>query len=172
MGRKSTIKQLDPRVREAVDKAIREDRATLDELVEMIESHGGAASRSAVGRYAKSVRDAMSHYRNAQALAKVWAENIPENGDVAALSRQVLSTLAFRAASDLNEGEQVQGREVMLLARALKDISGAAKTDAEARARIRQEMAEELAAKVGERAGGRSMTPAEVQALIREAYGV
>lgn len=172
MGRKSSIKQLDPRVKEAVDKAIREDRATIDELVDLIEAHGGAASRSAVGRYVKRTRDAMVHFRQAQALAQTWAEKIPENGDVAALSRQLLSTAAFRAAADLQDGEKVEGKEVMLMARALKDIASAAKTDAEARARIRAEMAAELAERVEETAQGQAMTPAAIKALIKEAYGV
>lgn len=172
MGRKSTIKQLDKRVREAVDAAIREDRATIDELVEIIEQHGGEASRSAVGRYVKRTRDAMQHFRQAQALAKTWAEKIPENGDVAALSRQLLSTAAFRAAADLQDGEKVEGKEVMLMARALKDIAAAAKTDAEARAKIRAEVAAELVEKVDQAAGGKAMSPAEIKAVIREAYGV
>lgn len=172
MGRKSTITQLDPKIRAAVDKAVREDRATIDEIVELVDHMGGEASRSAVGRYVKNTRQAMEHYRQAQALARTWAEQIPENGDVAQLSRQLLSTAAFRAVSEMQSDEQVEGKELMLFARALKDISSAAKTDAEARAKIRAEMAAELEDKVDEAAGdGQEMTPDRFKQLVKEVYG-
>ena len=172
MGRKSSITQLDPKIRAAVDKAVREDRATIDQIVELVDDLGGEASRSAVGRYVKNTREAMEHYRQAQSLARTWAEQIPENGDVAQLSRQLLSTAAFRAVSEMQSDEQVEGRELMLFARALKDISSAAKTDAEARAKIRAEMAAELESKVDEAADeGKAMTPERFKQLVKEVYG-
>ena len=172
MGRKSTIKQLDKRVREAVDAAVREDRATIDEIVALVQELGGEASRSAVGRYVKRTKDAMQHFRQAQALAKTWAEKIPENGDVAALSRQLLSTAAFRAAADLQDGEKVEGKEVMLMARALKDIAAAAKTDAEARAKIRAEVAEQAAAAVDKATAKRGLTQETRDEIRREILGI
>lgn len=139
MGRRSSIQALPPAIREAVDAAIREGRASLDEIVATIRSMGGEASKSAVHRYRSTVEESMEHYRQAQALAKTWAERLPENGDVSQLTRQILSVMAFRAANDLAEGETIEGMEVSLLARAMKDISASAKTDVEARAKIRTE---------------------------------
>lgn len=167
MGRKSSITQLDTRIRAAIDRAIREDRATIDGIVEIVDGMGGEVSRSAVGRYVQSTRKAMEHYRQAQSLARTWAEKIPENGDVAALSRQLLSTAAFRAVSDMSDDEKIEGKEVMLMARALKDISSAAKTDAEARAKIRAEMAAEIAGEVETAAEGKGVS-AEARETIRE----
>lgn len=172
MGRKSSITQLDNRIRDAVDGAVRDGRATIDEIVAMIQDMGGQASRSAVGRYVANANRAMERYRQAQALARTWAEKVPENGDVAQLTRQMMNTAAQIAASTLMEGEDVSGKELALLARAQKDIALATKTDAEARARIRAEMAAELAERVEEQAKGKAMTPAAIKQLIKEAYGV
>jgi len=171
-SRKSSITRLDPRIREAVDGAIREGRATLDELVALIRSHGGQASRSAVGRYVKGARDEMEHYRQAQHLAKVWAEAIPQTGDVAQLNRQVLTSLAFRAASQLAENESVQGKEVMLLARALRDISSSEKLGAEARRAIRAELAEQAAKVVGEMAKSQGMSAEQAELWRRKVLGI
>ena len=148
MGRRSSIIQMDPRIREAVDAAIREGRATIADIMHLVGEMGASVSKSAVGRYKVSVEAQMDHYRQAQALARVWAEQIPGNGDVAQLTRQVLSVLAFRAAGDMGEGETIEGKEVAWLARALKDIAASAKTDVEAREKIRQAAAQEAAAKV------------------------
>lgn len=177
MGRKSAITQMDPAIRAAVDAAIREGRATIADIVALIGELGGAASKSAVGRYKLSVEAQMAHYRQAQALAKVWAEQIPDNGDVAQLTRQVLSVLAFRAAGDMGEGETIEGKEVAWLARALKDIAASAKTDVEAREKIRAAAAQEAAAKVeaveSEVRGGRMKLDADTLKRIREEiYGI
>ena len=49
---RSSIAQLPPELREAVDAAIA-DGATIDEIADLIRGEGGACSRSAVGRYTK-----------------------------------------------------------------------------------------------------------------------
>ncbi len=53
---RSSIARLPPELREAVDAAIA-DGATIDEITDLIRGEGGACSRSAVGRYAKDMRD-------------------------------------------------------------------------------------------------------------------
>lgn len=177
MARKSNIARMDPDIRAAVDAAIREGRATIADIVGLVREMGGQASMSGMGRYKQSVEAQMEHYRQAQSLARVWAEQIPDNGDVAQLTRQVLSVLAFRAAGDMGEGETVAGKEVAWLARALKDIAASAKTDVEARAKIREAAARDAAAKVEavetEVRGGRMKLDADTLKRIREEiYGI
>ena len=53
---RSSIKRLPTELREAVDQAIA-DGATIDEITARIRAEGGTCSRSAVGRYAKTMRD-------------------------------------------------------------------------------------------------------------------
>lgn len=169
MGRRSSIQALPPAIREAVDAAIREGRATLDDIVATIRDMGGVASKSAVHRYRSTVEESMEHYRQAQALAKTWAERLPENGDVSQLTRQILSVMAFRAANDLAEGETIEGMEVSLLARAMKDISASAKTDVEARAKIRSEALRE-ATKAAEQVVAQAGLTDDQWALIRAKF--
>ena len=65
MPRRSAIKRLDPRIREAVDKLVRDGRATIDDIVDRLEGMLGehAPSRSSVGRYVKSTREKMARFR-------------------------------------------------------------------------------------------------------------
>lgn len=171
MARKSAITRMDPRIRAAVDAAIRDGRATIADIVSLVNELGGQVSKSSVGRYRKSVEATMVHYQQAQALAKTWAEQLPENGDVAQLTRQILSVLAFRAAGDLGDGETVNGQEVSFLARAMKDIAAATKTDVEARQKIREAVAAEAAEKATTAAKAGGASP-DVVRMIREALGV
>lgn len=124
--RPSTITQLDPAIKEAVDTAVREGRATIDEIVKLITGLGGDASRSAVGRYVKNARERMEDYRQATQMAAVWVDKLgsePE-GDVGRMLLEMLRVVAFKTIGDI---DQAGPEDLMLLAKAMKDISGADK---------------------------------------------
>lgn len=172
MPQKSSITRLPKEIREAIDAAIREDRATIREIVEMVRGMGAQISESAMGRHKKSVEESMEHYRQAQSLAKTWAEQIPENGDVAQLVRQMLTMLAFRAASNLNEGEDFAAQELAHLGRLTKDIASATKIDFEARAKIRAEALQQAAKEVDKVAVQAGLSDASAELIRKKILGV
>jgi len=145
--RPSTIERLDNRIREAVDAAVR-GGATIDEIVETITELGGDASRSAVGRYVKRTREQMERYRHAREMAKAWIGRLeadPE-GDVGRLLAEMLRTVAWQQLATMGETDEVDTNEIMLLARAIKDLASADKTAADRELRVRREVAKEAAA--------------------------
>lgn len=125
-SRPSTITQLDPRVKEVVDQAVREGRLTIDQIVRLITAEGEDASRSAVGRYVKNARERMEDYRQAQHIATVWVDKLGNepNGDVGRLLLEMLRTVAFKSIGDI---ETASPEDLMFLGKALKDIAGADK---------------------------------------------
>jgi hypothetical protein len=173
MPRKSSITRMDPAIREAVDAAIREGRATIEEIVGLVASLGGAVSKSAVGRYKLQAESQMARYREAQEVAKVWIGRLeadPE-GDVGRLLPEMLRAVAFQSLANLGEdGEGIDTKEIALLARAIKDAAGATKTSVEVE-RLRREMRAALA-KVESAAEQSSRDPAALKRAIAEAYGL
>ena len=91
MARRSSVAKLDPRIRESVDRAIRENRATIDDIVDKLDGIMGedAPSRSAVGRYVKGAREQMQRYREAQEMAKVWVGKLEDDMEQCADRRLV-----------------------------------------------------------------------------------
>lgn len=125
-SRPSSIKQLDPKVKQAVDAAVREDRASIDEIVMLIQNLGGEASRSAVGRYVKNARERMEDYRQATQVAAVWVDKLgkePE-GDVGRMLLEMLRVVAFKTIGDIDTASP---EDLMFLGKALKDFAGADK---------------------------------------------
>ncbi|MGA0569635.1 phage protein Gp27 family protein [Variovorax sp. VNK109] len=125
-SRPSSITQLDPRVKEAVDEAVRDGRLTIDQIVRLIEEQGAEASRSAVGRYVKNARERMEDYRQAQQIATVWVNKLgkePE-GDIGRMLLEMLRVVAFKSIGDM---EAASPEDLMFLGKALKDIAGADK---------------------------------------------
>lgn len=125
-SRPSNITKLDPAIKQAVDTAVREGRATIDEIVLIVDQLGGEASRSSVGRYVKNARERMEDYRQATQVAAVWVDKLgkePE-GDVGRMLLEMLRVVAFKTIGDL---ETASPEDLMFLGKALKDFAGADK---------------------------------------------
>lgn len=152
MGRQSTIKQLPDGIREEVDRMVRDDGWTIDEITDRIQELGGDASRSAVGRYVKSAREQMEKYRQAQEVSKVWVKKLEEepNGDVGRLLIEMLRTVSFTTISNMGDDDDgATPNDLMMLARAIKDMTSADKTALDRELRARREVARQAAEEVG-----------------------
>lgn len=171
MSRKSSIKQLDPRIKAEVDSAIREDRATIDDIVAIIHALGGDASRSAVGRYKQKAEAQMARYREAQEVAKVWIGKLqtdPE-GDVGRLLAEMLRTTAFQTMGDIDEATP---QDIMFLGKALKDLASADKLTADRIMVVRREAAKEAAAVAVKEAKGAGLSDEAADLIRKKILGV
>lgn len=177
MPRKSSITRMDPRIREAVDAAIREGRATIEELVDLVNAKGGQISKSAMGRYRQGAEAQMARYREAQEVAKVWIGKLEAdpNGDIGRLLPEMLRMVAFQQLADIDEDAEISAKELALLARAIKDAAGATKTSVEVERLRRQikEAAEKVEAVENEVRSGKRVLDADTLKRIREEiYGI
>ena len=171
MSRKSTIKQLDPRIKAEVDAAIREDRATIDDIVAIVHALGGDASRSAVGRYKQRAEEQMKRYREAQEVAKVWIGKLqtdPE-GDVGRLLAEMLRTTAFQTIGDLDAGTP---QDIMFLGKALKDLASADTLTANRIMVVRREAAKEAAVVAVKEAKGAGLSDEAAEMIRKKILGV
>lgn len=175
MGQKSSIKKLDPRIRQAVDSAIREDRATIDQLVDMIEGMGGEASRSAVGRYKQTAERQMAKFRQAQEISKLWIGRLEDDptSDVGRLLSEMLRTVAWQTISQFDENEEgANPNELMFTAKAIKELAQADKISADREMKIRASVVKEIAETVEETASAAGMTADTVKAIKAQILGV
>jgi Protein of unknown function (DUF3486) len=172
MAPRSTI-ELDPRLKEAADAAIRAGR-TVDEILDALKELGAPVSRSAVGRYARKARGAMERYSEAQAVAKVWVEKFGQdpNGDVGQLLPHMLRAIAFNQLALMGDADTDEGPtplDTKLLAGAIKDLASAEKTTADRILKVRKETATKAAEAVEKvaRAGGMNAdTVARLRAAV------
>lgn len=173
MARRSSIHQLDPRLRSALDGLIREGRYTLDDiLAHLAQLNGGEppVSRSAIGRYAQRAEEQMRRYREAQEVARVWVEKFESepDGDVARLLPEMLRSVAFQTLGSLGEREEsADAQEVMFLAKAMKDLASADKLTTDRILQIRQEVAKRAATEAVKQAKASGLSD-EAADLIRQ----
>jgi len=140
MGRRSTVAALPRELVEACNGLIR-DGHTIEEILAALQGMGAQVSRSAVGRYVKSARESMEKYRQAQEVAKVWVDKLEAepSGDVGRLLPEMLRVVAFQTLTSMGESEEhVGAMDVMLLAKALKDIAGTQKVSIDTELQLRR----------------------------------
>ena len=175
MGRHSSVTDLDPRIKDAVDIAIAQGRATIDEICRMIRQMGGSSSRSAVGRYAKTTKERLEKFKEAQALAGQWIQQMraDPDGDVGQLLAEQLKVLAFKVQQDLGDGEgDLNPQALSQLARTFRDLASADKLRLEISRAIRKATVEEAAARAesaGRKAGA---SPEALKRIREEIYGL
>jgi hypothetical protein len=140
VGRKSSITQLDPKVRLAADEALKRG-CTIDEITRLLDSLGADVSRSAVGRYAKRYSDFAGEQREIEAVANAFAaEFSTEDNNQGRLMIQLMRSIITKQIMPLMSGEESRAdpMAMRLLAAAVKDTTGAAKIEDDRIAAIRK----------------------------------
>lgn len=128
MSRKSAIKKLPDDQRAFIEKLLRDDRCTLDEMLDAIRLQFPAAtapSRSSLGRYKQSFEEMSGRMREIQAASRVLVEEFGEDVDdrVGALLTQAVTTLATNVALESNSEEaKISIKEVGEMARAARAV--------------------------------------------------
>ena len=172
-GGRSSVDRLPDTLREAVDQAIA-DGATIDEITARIREGGEDCSRSAVGRYAKNLRDLIRQQQETDRVIKAWVQELgerPEGGTglflIETLRTMTLATMAALSGRD----EPASLQEISRLSLILKRMEATDKLRREgerAEKAASEKRKAERAAEKTERQGGLS---AETVAAIREAVG-
>ena len=164
---RSSVARLPPELREAVDAAIA-DGATIDEITALIRGEGGACSRSAVGRYAKDMRDLIRQQQEADRANEAWVRALGERtqGRAGLILIETLRTLVLSTMADLSKRETPPTpEELARLSLVLRRIEGTDKL------RLERERAAAKAARAAPGAGQapvrKGLSP-EAVAAIRE----
>lgn len=160
MGRKPSIDRLPPEVRARIQKHLRDNRLTLDELIADLQAefpalgaNGALPSRSAVHRYSQGVREIVAHEREMTVAAEALVAELGDNFDAksGALLAQAVTTLAGRRAMQAieatNKGTVMDISDVLDLARAAKTAQEARSLNLKERRSVADEAQRKLLAK-------------------------
>lgn len=126
MVAKSKIKRLPTEIRSFIERLLREDRLTLDEMIAKIQATfpgQETTSRSALNRYQASLAQMTGRMRDIEAAAQAVTNELGEGvGEKAgALLAQAVTTLATNAALRAHDNDDISIDEIRKLARAAKD---------------------------------------------------
>lgn len=177
-GAPSRIRRLPPEQRAFVERLLREDRHTLDEMLAAIRARfpDAGVSRSGLHRYKTSVEELAGRMREidraAQALVGELGQDIGDRAG--ALLANAVTTLATNAALRANEADDVDVEDVRKLAVAAKNALDTRRLSLAERRAIAQEAREAALREQREKleALGQSgaIDPAIVATVIRAAY--
>lgn len=170
---KSSIRKLDPEQRQFIEKLMREDNRTLDEMLAEIKKKfpdEKTPSRSSLGRYRQSFDEMAGRMCDIQAASQVLVSEFGEDVDdkAGALLSQAVTTLVTAMAMEANsEGAEISIKDAGQLARASKTVMETRTMSIKERKAIRQAYAEEAASAVTEELRGQDGMSEELEARIR-----
>lgn len=184
MGRKSSLRRLPPEIFQEVNRLLSEGRFTLDEILEHLRNMGvDTVSRSALGRHKQQVDKVLEKLRQTREFAETIAQKLgPEavEGKQGRALVQLLSALAGDyMMRRLNEPDgDTEAKEIMALARAVKDASQASRYSQDFEMKLREQVEKEVKAKLDKAVDevtadpeNAALTPGELRAKLLEAYG-
>jgi hypothetical protein len=153
MARPGSVDKLAPEIRDAIGR-LRDEGATIDQIVAHLRGLSVVISRSAMGRHIRGLEALGERLRRSRSVAEVLVRQL---GDApASRSAQMNIELLHTAVLDLfmksADGEEVDARGeaavagnpegVMMLAKALDHLTRASKSDVEFVAKIEARVAE------------------------------
>jgi hypothetical protein len=182
--RKSSIHDLPENVQLVLNKELGKGKLTLDEFVALLKKQGFEISRSALGRYAQGYRKEIERMRRVQQASDMMIAEIGEaaaNSKIGRAVAEMVKIVAFDhlAAREGDEGKsEADPKDLMFIARAIKDAVGAGKIELEQELAIRKaalkEAADKLSAatKDAAAAGEKGLSAERVAQLRRDFLGV
>lgn len=179
-ARKSKISRMPLEQRAYIERLIREDRLTLDEMFADVRAKFPAAdvSRSGLHRYQQPLRELTERMREIDTAARVVVEELGENPDdrAGALLCQSITTLATNAALRAQTDEETSIEDVRKLARASKDVIAARTASLKERQAIeaaaREKLIREQKEKLTELGKSGAIDKAALALVMQAAYGI
>ncbi len=181
MGRKSNISRLPPEVKAHLERKLREDQLTLNELLQDLRATFPAQhalpSRTGLHRYQLGFSELAGRMKEIETAAAALVGELGEGvGDKAgALLAQAVTTLATNAALKAHEQDDISIKEVTDLARAARAAMQARTMSLKEREHIeahaRKRMLEEQSKKL-DAMGNKGGVTEDTKKAIREALGI
>ncbi|XKM14248.1 DUF3486 family protein [Orbaceae bacterium ac157xtp] len=179
MGRKSTIHKLEPEVRTYIEKLLRADQLTLDEMIVELQDKFPSTdtpSRSSLHRYQKGFNEMAASLKEIDVASRVLVDELGEGvGDKAgALLAQLVTTLTAKVAFKAHENDDITISEIADLSRAARAAMQARTMSLKERQEIEKATREKLIREQKEKLdelGKTGEVPAEMLAkVIKAAY--
>lgn len=184
MGRRSSLERMPPELQDVYHRLLRAG-CTIMEITDKLNELDADVSKSAVGRAVKGARAQMRQYREAQEVAGQWVNQLNEQpqGDVSALLTEMLKTVAYSTIASIGDGSDAElGKDgkpkspkpmdIMLLAKAIRDLEASTKQSLERREKIERQALERQAKAAEQVAKKQGMSPEHWAQLRAQFLGI
>ncbi|KEQ19180.1 DUF3486 family protein [Endozoicomonas numazuensis] len=175
-NRKSRIKLLPKKIKEELDRLIREGRMTqtqiLDEVNQLCEAHGeNPISQSGMSRYSKEMDEMGQQIRELREVSSVWVAKLGEapTSDVGKMLLESVRTLAADVIMEMRKDRgKIEPKALNQLALVMQRVEQAAMASHKRETEIRKVFAEEAANTVTDELRGSDGMSEQLENRIRE----
>lgn len=174
MPRPSKISREAPAIRKLIAD-LRGEGRTIDEILAKLRELSVNVKRSALGRHVKQIDAIAKDILRSRAVAEALVERLGDKESrQAQLNIQLLHSQVMKLAAAGEDGKPVMlaPDEAMMLGRTLRDISIAAKNDAELTLKLRRELAAEAAKVMKSEGRKRGLSEGTIREIEERILGI
>jgi len=174
MSNKSSIRQLPEALRAEIDRLLRDDKFTIVQIVEHMQTLGADLSKSAVHRYSQDFDRMTEDIRLTREMARAIGRELKDDidGNATQMLVESMHALLLKARMQLADSGDIDARSVSDLAKAVKDLQTASKSSAEMRLKLRSEVAKEAADAIDEVVTKQGLSASTVEAIKQRILGI
>lgn len=180
-NRRSKVRRLAPPVRKVIERMLREDTLTLDEMIAQLQAqfpNEKLPSRSGLHRYQAGLEEMLGRMREIDTAARVVVQEMGHQDEDRSgmLLGQAIVTIASNAAIRAQNDEKISIEDIRKLARAANDAMSTksrARVDRKAsREEYRAELLREQADRLDAAVKASGMTSAVADSIRRDILGI
>ncbi|MEZ5648639.1 MAG: phage protein Gp27 family protein [Alphaproteobacteria bacterium] len=182
--RTSSVKRQPPEILELIGK-LRAAGKTIDEILAKLQELEleQPVSRTALGRHIKEIDGIREHIGKSRTIAQALIEKLGDGPDMrtARLNIELLHSMILKLLVT-EEGQvlEIDGKAAFFLAKTLKDLAAASKSDADREKVIRDAIQKEAKKKIDQlgaamgkaEAAGKPLSRKDILKKLHEAYGI
>jgi len=175
MPSRSKVAKLDPTIRTELDRLLKDGRYTIRDITGHLQQLGADISRGSVQRYGQKFERLAQRAREMREISGAFARELGEVPDSAATSMlaETLNNFLLRYAAEADDQDrQMDPKEIMMMARAVKDLASATRVSSELEMKIADRVAKEAAARVEKCGRKMGLTPDVLRRIQSEAFGI
>ena len=173
MGNASTIKRLEPQIREEIGR-LRSQGRTIDEILGKLRELQVDVSRSALGRHVKQFDEIAAKLQQSRVVAEAIAAKLGDTNDnkVSRVNTELMHSLIMKMLVS-EEGAEIvlDPEQAFFMSSALQKLAAASKTDADRELKIRKEITDKAIKAVEKESRKSGLSQETIDAVKKNIFG-
>lgn len=174
MAPRSNIRKLPDELRHELDRLLSDGKFTIVQITDHMRTLGAEVSKSSVHRYSQDFERMTEDIRLTREMARAVGRELKDDidGNATQMLVESMHALLLKARMQLADSGDIDAKSVSDLAKAVKDLQVASKSNVEMRWKLREQVAREAAQAVDDVVQKQGLSAETVETIKERILGI